>query len=122
LPAALDPEWRVLIRAGSTAVLAPREAQVLFETLRQMAAEGRTVLFISHKLHEVKAVADRVTVLRDARTIAVVETAEATPRSLAALMVGRELSAGGDRREAREPGDVLLELAGVGAQGDRGDA
>ena len=119
---ALYREARVLILDEPTAVLTPQEAQVLFETLRQMATEGRTVIFISHKLHEVKAVADRVTVLRDGRTIATVETADATPRSLASLMVGRELSTGGDRREAGEPGDVLLELADVWAQGDRGDA
>ena len=71
---------------------------MLFETLREMAAEGRTVIFISHKLHEVKAVADRVTVLRGGRSLATVSTADATPRSLAALMVGREL---GERR--RDP-------------------
>ena len=48
-------------------MLTPQEADALFETLRTMAAEGRTVIFISHKLHEVKAVADRVTVLRGGR-------------------------------------------------------
>ena len=51
-------------------MLTPQEAEALFETLRAMADEGRTVIFISHKLHEVKAVADRVTVLRGGRTIA----------------------------------------------------
>ena len=50
-------------------MLTPQEADVLFETLREMAAEGRTVIFISHKLHEVKAVADRVTVLRGGRSL-----------------------------------------------------
>jgi simple sugar transport system ATP-binding protein len=119
---ALYREARILILDEPTAVLTPQEAQVLFETLRQMAAEGRTVIFISHKLHEVKAVADRVTVLRDGKTIATVETAEATPRSLAALMVGRELSAGGGQRETTEPGEVMLELADVWAAGDRGGA
>src|SRR5207247_6041007 len=85
---ALYREARVLILDEPTAVLTPQEAGVLFETLREMAAEGRTVVFISHKLHEVMAVADRVTVLRGGRTIATVSTAEATPRSLAAPMVG----------------------------------
>ena len=88
---ALYREARILILDEPTAVLTPQEADVLFETLREMAAEGRTVIFISHKLHEVKAVADRVTVLRGGRTIATVSTADATPRSLASLMVGREL-------------------------------
>src|SRR5881227_2374686 len=110
---ALYREARILILDEPTAVLTPQEAEVLFETLREMAAEGRTVIFISHKLHEVKAVADRVTVLRDGRTIATVDTAEATRRSLAALMVGRELTGAGERREAGAPGDVMLELADV---------
>src|SRR5438067_6678933 len=106
---ALYREASVLILDEPTAVLTPQEAEVLFETLREMAGEGRTVIFISHKLHEVKAVADRVTVLRDGRSIATVDTAEATPRSLAALMVGREL-AGGGVPAARAPGKLELEL------------
>src|ERR687887_2147182 len=61
---ALYREANILILDEPTAVLTPQEADVLFETLRGMAAEGRTVIFISHKLREVKAVADRVTVLR----------------------------------------------------------
>ena len=119
---ALYREARILILDEPTAVLTPQEADVLFETLREMAAEGRTVIFISHKLHEVKAVADRVTVLRGGRSIATVATAEATPRSLAALMVGRELGGGGEPRARRAPGEAVLELDGVWAQGDRGDA
>src|SRR5205085_5520763 len=116
---ALYREARILILDEPTAVLTPQEAQVLFETLREMAAEGRTVIFISHKLHEVKAVADRVTVLRGGRAVATVGAAEATRRSLAALMVGRELS-GGDAPEARAPGGIVLELEDVSAPGDRG--
>src|SRR5205085_9096413 len=73
---ALYREARILILDEPTAVLTPQEADVLFETLREMAAEGRTVIFISHKLHEVKAVADRVTVLRNGRTIATVPAAD----------------------------------------------
>src|SRR5438477_162593 len=88
---ALYREARILILDEPTAVLTPQEAAILFETLRGMAAEGRTVIFISHKLHEVKSVADRVTILRGGHSIATVSAAEATPRSLAALMVGREL-------------------------------
>jgi ABC-type uncharacterized transport system ATPase subunit len=120
---ALYREARILILDEPTAVLTPQEADVLFETLREMAAEGRTVIFISHKLHEVKAVADRVTVLRGGRTIGTVSTVDATPRSLAALMVGRELAAeGGVARGECTPGDAVLELDDVWAQGDRGDA
>src|SRR5947209_8544926 len=100
---ALYREARILILDEPTAVLTPQEADTLFETMREMAAEGRTVIFISHKLHEVKAVADRVTVLRGGHSLATVPTADATPRSLAALMGGRELD-GRDANRARVAG------------------
>jgi general nucleoside transport system ATP-binding protein len=116
---ALYRDARVLILDEPTAVLTPQEAEGLFETLRGMAGEGRTVIFISHKLHEVKAVADRVTVLRDGRAIATVEAAEASSRSLAALMVGREL-AGGRVATARDLGGPVLDLEDVSVGGDRG--
>src|SRR5256714_2953008 len=118
---ALYLDARILILDEPTAVLTPQEAEVLFGTLREMAAEGRTVIFISHKLHEVKAVADRVTVLRGGHAVATVAAAQATPRSLAVLMVGREL-AGGSAPEARAPGGIVLELDDVWALGDRGGA
>jgi ABC-type uncharacterized transport system ATPase subunit len=113
---------QILILDEPTAVLTPQEADVLFETLRAMAATGRTVIFISHKLHEVKAVADRVTVLRGGRSIATVNAANATLRSLAALMVGRELEPQGREAQAREAGDIVLAVEDVWAQGDRGAA
>jgi simple sugar transport system ATP-binding protein len=113
-------EARILILDEPTAVLTPQEADSLFETLRVMAAEGRTIIFISHKLHEVKAVADRVTVLRDGKTVDTVDTAGATPRSLAALMVGREVSLA--ERVGREVaiGAPVLQTAGLRAADDRG--
>jgi simple sugar transport system ATP-binding protein len=117
---ALYREARILILDEPTAVLTPQEADVLFATLREMAAEGRTVIFISHKLHEVKAVADRVTVLRNGRTIATVSADEATPRSLAALMVGRELGSDAEPPPERSVGDVVLAVEGLWAEGDRG--
>src|SRR3954447_9331237 len=119
---ALYRQARVLILDEPTAVLTPQESESLFETLRVMAAEGRTVIFISHKLHEVKAVSDRVTVLRGGKTVATVDTADSTPRSLAALMVGREVElAARPQDDARVASDeVVLELDGVHAEGDRG--
>jgi simple sugar transport system ATP-binding protein len=117
---ALYREARILIMDEPTAVLTPQEADALFETLRGMAADGRTVIFISHKLHEVKAVADRVTVLRGGRTIGTVDGAGATPRSLAALMVGRELAEAPERESARIPGETALALDGLRVDGDRG--
>ena len=102
-------------------MLTPQEADSLFETLRTMADEGRTVIFISHKLHEVKAVSDNVTVLRAGKTVATVSTAESTPHSLAELMVGRELDASGRERRVCVPGARALELEDVWVAGDRGD-
>ena len=94
---------------------------MLFATLRQMVADGRTVIFISHKLNEVKAVSDRVTVLRGGRSVATVAMAEATPRSLAALMVGRELA--DPVREARpDPGEPMLEVDDLWVAGSRGES
>jgi ABC-type uncharacterized transport system ATPase subunit len=117
---ALYKDARVLILDEPTAVLTPQEADALFETVRAMAEDGRTIVFISHKLHEVKAVADRVTVLRRGRSVATVPAAEATPRSLAALMVGREVEMGRPDDHDREAGEPVLELEGLSAHGDRG--
>jgi simple sugar transport system ATP-binding protein len=117
---ALYRQARILILDEPTAVLTPQESDSLFETLRVMASEGRTVIFISHKLHEVKAVADRVTVLRDGKTIETVDTASATPRSLAALMVGREVSLAERVERDGDIGAPVLEVADLWASGDRG--
>jgi simple sugar transport system ATP-binding protein len=117
---ALYREARVLILDEPTAVLTPQEAGSLFETLRVMADEGRTIIFISHKLHEVKAVSDRVTVLRDGRNVETVPTADATPRSLAALMVGREVSLAERVARSGTIGEPVLEVRDVRATGDRG--
>jgi len=106
---ALYRDAQILILDEPTAVLTPQEARMLFLTLRQMVEDGRTVIFISHKLNEVIAVSDRVTVLRGGRSVATVTTADATPRSLAALMVGRELS-DGPRGPRHAAGDKVLEV------------
>src|SRR4051812_18717862 len=118
---ALYREARILILDEPTAVLTPQESDALFETLRAMAADGRTVIFISHKLHEVMAVSDRVTVLRDGRSVATTDVAGATTRSLAALMVGREIDVSQRKERNASPGEPVLELEDVWAAGDRGD-
>jgi simple sugar transport system ATP-binding protein len=101
-------------------VLAPQEADELFATLRSMTAEGRSVVFISHKLGEVLAIADRITVMRRGRvTASGVPAAGATKADLARLMVGRsvlEVVA----KPPFEPGDVVLAVQGVSAGNDRG--
>jgi simple sugar transport system ATP-binding protein len=117
---ALYREARILIMDEPTAVLTPQEAEALFVTLRAMADAGKTVVFISHKLHEVKAIADRVTVLRGGRTVETVAAAGATRRSLAALMVGREIEIARRAERERSGDEVVLSLAGVRAAGDRG--
>jgi simple sugar transport system ATP-binding protein len=117
---ALYRESRVLILDEPTAVLTPQEAESLFTTVRAMADEGRTIIFISHKLHEVKAVADRVTVLRAGRSIGTVSAADSTPQSLAALMVGRELG-GGTGAQSKPRDETVLEVDDLWSEGDRGE-
>jgi simple sugar transport system ATP-binding protein len=109
----------VLILDEPTAVLTPQEAQQLFKTMRQMAEEGRSVIFVSHKLYEVKQVSDRVTVLRDGKTVGGADTADATPRDLARMMVGRELDLP-TRDEAAAFGDPVLSVTDLHVPGDRG--
>jgi simple sugar transport system ATP-binding protein len=110
---------RILIMDEPTAVLAPQEAEDLFRTLRTMADAGRSVVFISHKLNEVVAIADRVTVMRRGRVTAAGQPATGvTKRDLARLMVGRDLV---DLyvRAPFQPGPVLLSVRDVEAENDR---
>jgi len=119
---ALYRESRVLILDEPTAVLTPQEAETLFITLRSMAADGRTIVFISHKLNEVKAVAEHVTVLRGGRSVATASTADATAQSLAELMVGRELATTRPERvELTAEDETVLEVEDLWADGDRGE-
>jgi general nucleoside transport system ATP-binding protein len=117
---ALYRQARVLILDEPTAVLTPQESATLFETLRVMADEGRTVIFISHKLKEVKAVSDRVTVLRGGKTVATVATADATQHSLASLMVGRDVALAERVERPGEAGEPVLDVRDLSAVGDRG--
>jgi ABC-type uncharacterized transport system ATPase subunit len=82
---------RIIILDEPTAVLVPQEVDELFVSLRELTSEGVTIIFISHKLDEVLAVADDITVMRDGRTVAQVKPADVTARDLAELMVGSEL-------------------------------
>jgi simple sugar transport system ATP-binding protein len=81
----------LLILDEPTAVLTPQEVNDLFVTFRRMAAEGHALIFISHKLHEVLSISDRVTVLRGGRIVKTLKTAETNRQELARLMVGREV-------------------------------
>jgi simple sugar transport system ATP-binding protein len=110
---------KVLVLDEPTAVLTAQEAQDLFKVLRTLTAEGTSVIFISHKLNEVLDIADRVTVLRRGEKIDTVSTEGATERSLATLMVGRDVLLRVEK-EDRKPGEPLLELRSLSAVDDRG--
>ena len=108
---ALYRDAKILILDEPTAVLTPQEADALFETLRRATAFGLSILFISHKLHEVMAIADRCVVLRHGRVVGEVEAKATNPAHLATLMVGSEVS-----RPLVAPGlagPVRLRLQGV---------
>ena len=115
----------VLILDEPTAVLTPQEAEELGRIMRLMAGEGKAIIFITHKLDEVMAFSDRVTVLRDGKNVATLVTAQTTKAELARLMVGREVLF----RVERQPIDLsctgtgqlaLLSVQNVCAQNDRG--
>ncbi|HSB89291.1 MAG TPA: ABC transporter ATP-binding protein [Anaerolineales bacterium] len=108
-----------LILDEPTAVLTPQEVDELFGTLRRMAAEGHALIFISHKLHEVLAISDRVTVLRDGHVVQTLVTKTTTRPELARLMVGREVLLRVDRPPV-ELGPVRLRLEDIVVMGDRG--
>ena len=110
----------VLILDEPTAVLAPQEVDELFATLRSMTAEGKSIVFISHKLHEVMAISDRITVLRKGRRAGEPLDTRSTQRSeLAELMVGRKVIFR-VTKEYREPGEKVLTVENVHAQNDKG--
>lgn len=108
----------LIILDEPTAVLTPQEVFDLFATFKKMVKDGHALIFISHKLHEVMAISDRVTVLRDGRIIGTARTADVTRNDLVKMMVGREV-----RRLAPQPlkaGPVRLTIQGLRAMGDRG--
>jgi simple sugar transport system ATP-binding protein len=116
---------RILVFDEPTAVLTPQEAHSLLRTLRGMAAQGFSVVFISHKLDEVLEVADRISILRRGQIVATTTAAESDRRTLARQMVGRELAALVERpadepHTAVAPRETILELRGIAALGEKG--
>ena len=109
---ALYRDARVLILDEPTAVLTHQEAEKLYETLRVMATNGLSLIFISHKLQEVLAAADRVIVLRGGKVVAERQARETTRIELAELMIGRRIAR--PVREAQTPGEVVMRADGVG--------
>jgi len=110
----------VLIMDEPTAVLAPSEIDELFKTLRSMTAQGKSIVFISHKLHEVMEISDRVTVLQRGRvTSAGIPTSSVTRADLARLMVGRDVVFRVEKKQV-EPGAVVLSVKDLQAENDKG--
>jgi simple sugar transport system ATP-binding protein len=109
----------VLILDEPTAVLTPQEIPQLFAELHELRAEGHTIIFISHRLEEVLALSDRVTVLRKGRVVATVPAAGTTRGELAELMVGREVLFT-SRRTPQPPGEVVFALDGLRYEDGRG--
>ncbi len=105
---ALYRQAQILILDEPTAVLTPQERDGLFHVMRHLAAEGRTILFVTHKLHEVMAITDRVTVLRDGRVVERMKTGQTTAREIVRAMTGRSVNLKVDKAPAR-PGAPLLE-------------
>ncbi|MFU8883455.1 MAG: ABC transporter ATP-binding protein [Rhodobacterales bacterium] len=104
-----DP--RLLIMDEPTSVLTPQEVEILFETLRKLTAEGVAILYISHKLEEIRTLCDTATILRLGKKVATCTPAKTTARDLAEMMVGTVLKT--PERSGRALGDVALELRGL---------
>ena len=102
-------ENEILIFDEPTAVLTPQEIEELMEIMRGFAKEGKSILFISHKLNEIMAVADRCTVLRKGKCIGTVDIKDTTKEELSKMMVGRDVSFSVDKN-APQPGDVVLSV------------
>jgi simple sugar transport system ATP-binding protein len=109
----------ILILDEPTAVLTPQEATDLFGILRSLTADGMSIIFISHKLHEVLDIADRISVLRRGKLIDTVPREGATEEGLAQMMVGREVVLQIDKEPA-SPGATLLDVEGLEIEDDRG--
>ena len=116
---ALHRGARLLILDEPTAMLTPGEADQLFALLRRLRDEGKTVLLVTHKLREVMAVSDRVTVMRQGAVVADLDTRSTSPAELAEKMVGRAVQLQVGRTPAR-PGAVLLEARGLGLRDRHG--
>jgi len=109
----------VLILDEPTAVLTPQESQDLFFTLRKMADSGKAIIVITHKMQEVMDMADRVTVLRNGKTVATLEKRKTTKEHLSLLMVGREIKEHRSHKKCT-PGKTIVELKNIRALNDKG--
>ena len=109
----------VLIFDEPTAVLTPQEIIDLMQIMRNLIAEGKSIILITHKLKEIKAIAHRCTVIRRGKVIGTVEVADTSTETMARMMVGREVSFSVDK-EDRKAGDKVLEIQGLNVMNRRG--
>ncbi|MBS3811665.1 MAG: ABC transporter ATP-binding protein [Halanaerobiales bacterium] len=108
----------ILILDEPTAVLTPQEVKELVKIMESLTDEGKSIIFITHKLKEVKSIADRVTVIRSGKLIDTVKTDTVTTNDLANMMVGREVILEVEKKEAN-PGEVVLEVEDLYAKNER---
>jgi ABC-type uncharacterized transport system ATPase subunit len=118
---ALYRNAELLILDEPTAVLSPQEVEEFFGILRRMKQQGKTIIIITHKLEEVLAISDEVTVMRDGKAVGNVKTSETSARDLAKMIVGRDVLLRVEKSDA-EPSDVVLEVKNVSAVGKHGPA
>ena len=111
-------EADILIFDEPTAVLTPQEVDELFKVLESLINQGKSLIFISHKLNEVLSIADRIMVLRNGRLVGTTTPAEATENSLASMMVGRDVILDIDKEDI-EPGEVILDVTNLNVLDDR---
>ena len=115
----LTRDAKILVFDEPTAVLTPDEVRELFGTLRNMAAMGCTIIFITHKMNEVMEFADRITVLRDGCLVKALKKEETTEQELAQLMVGREISMGRRNTENTTRNEAILRVKGLTVLNDK---
>jgi len=112
-------EAEILILDEPTAVLTPQEADELFKIIRSLVDKGKSIIFITHKLKEVLAIADRIAVLREGKVVGTTTPKKATESSLAKMMVGREVILTVKKKKAKL-GEVALEVEDLSVKDDRG--
>ncbi|MEO6050430.1 MAG: ABC transporter ATP-binding protein [Pyrinomonadaceae bacterium] len=118
---ALYRNAELLILDEPTAVLSPQEVEEFFGILRRMKEQGKTIIIITHKLEEVLAISDEVTVMRDGKSVGNVKTAETTAKDLARMIVGRDVLLRVDKTDA-EPKETVLEVKNLSVSGKNGPA
>src|SRR5688500_17839805 len=116
---ALYRNAELLILDEPTAVLTPQEAEDFFNILRRMREQGKTIVIITHKLEEVLAISDNVTVMRDGKTVGEVKTSETTAKDLARMIVGRDVLLRVEKTDAN-PGETVLKVENISVTGKHG--